>query len=83
MNTATFSKFSVTGHKTEHSHRPDETILPRSFPGEGNACLPPSESFALFKCKTTGRWRSVRAERFRGSPALSSVLSQFGNLQLS
>jgi hypothetical protein len=83
MNIVSFNKFSVTGHQTEHSHRSDEIILPRSFPGEGNACLPPSETFAHFKCKRTGRWRSVRAERFRGTPVATIVFNHFIKPQLS
>ena len=59
---------SVASHGTDHSHRPEEIILSPSLSGEGNACLPPSENFTLFKSKT-GRWRSTGAAKLRESQA--------------
>jgi len=66
LNIEWSGEISVASHDTDRSHRLEKNILPGSFPGEGNACLPPARNFNFFKSKT-GRWRSIGGAKWRKS----------------
>lgn len=83
MKTDLNIKISLTGQQTDRSHWPDETIPPRSFPGEGNALLSPSENFACFKCNSTGQWRSVSAAKLRELSGRLAALNSFSEQSFS
>lgn len=83
MKTGVNRKISPMGQQTDPSHWPDETILPHSFPGEGNAFLPPAENFASFKCKSIGQWRSVPVARLREFSGRLAALTAFSTRSFS